>query len=37
MNKVIEGFLMGFGAAFGWALGSGAIGLVISLLGHGAR
>jgi hypothetical protein len=34
-GKIIEGFLLGFGAAFGFALGNGLIGLVVAALSHG--
>ncbi len=34
-GKIVEGFFLGVGAAFGWALGNGLITLVIHLLGQG--
>ncbi len=36
-GTVLYGALLGFGAAFGWALGNGLITLVASALVHGAR
>lgn len=36
-QKILEGFLFGFGAAFGWALGNGLITIIAGALmrGHG--
>lgn len=34
-GKIIEGFLLGFGAAFGLALGNGLISVVVMALSRG--
>jgi len=36
-QKILDGFLFGFGAAFGWALGTGLITIVVGALSRGGH